>query len=630
MRLPRSLAAGLAALALVTCSRVGDGDPLVIGGLVVLPSRGLPFAVTADAPLDLGPDWLVYVADEAASGQDLNRDGDTTDGVAVVVELATNRAQGLRAARQVHVIGDEVYLVTEESEDAFDWSGDGQTDDLVLLHWSRARARVSLVASIEDTPPVRVGDRLFYTDARPVVGGPPAATKLHFVSRSQPRAGTQVFAGNADFSPDARPIGQEDGLLFLVQDEHPLTRDLNGDGDSIDETVLALVDATAPLPALYSVGLTLGDAPVVRALATTAGDWLVGFLVDEATQGRASRNDAGDYPLGLWPASCTGPVDDDTDDRVLFGLFFHAWRINPILAPPFATGITARDRVLVLESESRTRHVLAAVSHEEDEGTCALNDDGDQTDRVVRWVEVDAFGALGPVEPARPIALANLPGGAGGVAEVEDRLVAALSESQDASDLDGELLRDSDLTAWVDPFDPLGAWQVVLRSGGAPVELDWLAGTPGREGVLLGTLELQIGGPCNQDDTDLDDTFAAYARFDALDRQRFTWSAKCYAARRGNAGMVVDGDVVFLRADEADQGRDIDEDGDRNDQILVRHDVATGSRLLYVGPLNDLDAPTVTIGGDRAVYRVDERQLGRDENGDGDAQDLVLRVVAVR
>jgi hypothetical protein len=629
MRFHRLALAILGACVLPTCQRIDDTD-LVIGGLVVVPSRAVPFAITAESPLALSDDWLVYVADEDASGQDLNRDGDATDGVAVVVDLDSGATQTLRAARLVHLLEDEVYLVTDEAEDAFDWDGDGRTDSLVLLHWSRTRARVSLVAPIEDAAPVWVGDRLFFTRAQPIVTGLPGETKVHYVSRAQPRASTAVLAVGADFSPDARPIGQEDGLLWLVQDEHPLLRDLNGDGDSVDETVLALVDGTAPTPQLFNVGLTLGDDPAVRARATTSGDWLVGFLVDEATQGRATLNDPADYPLGLWPGTCTGSGDDDVEDRVLFGLFFRKWSTNPLLFPPFATGITSRGRVLILEGEDRARHVLAGVSHEEDEGTCALNDDGDQADRVLRWVEVDALGPLGPVEPARPVALADLPGGANGVAEVEDRFVAALSEAEDGRDLDGDPSSTDVLTAWVDPFAATGTWRVVLRSGGAPVALDWLAETDDRSAALLGTLERQLGAPCNQDDRDLDDTFAARARFDALDRQRFTWSSRCFATSGGNAGMVVAGEVVFLRADEAAQGRDIDEDGDLDDQILVRYSLESGARLLYVGPLNDLEAPAVTVAGDRAVFRVDERQLGRDQNGDGDAQDLVLRVVPVR
>ena len=84
-------------------------------------------------------------------------------------------------------------------------------------------------------------------------------------------------------------IGEDENLVFATVDE-ALDGDLNGDMDGTDGFVLALVDATAAMPTLYSVGLAVADADVpFRARSKAANDWLVGSSWTKPPRPRRSR-----------------------------------------------------------------------------------------------------------------------------------------------------------------------------------------------------------------------------------------------------------------------------------------------------------------------------------------------------
>ena len=154
---------------------------------------------------------------------------------------------------------------------------------------------------------------------------------------------------------------------------------------------VALLDGTDISGVIQNVGLSVkDDSTPVRAHLTSAGDWLVGFLVEEATQSN--------FPTGLndptvvafnfgnaWkPSGGTGCgnayVDADTTDTVLHIIKYAAWSSNAVLNPPVNTGIPGLDRVLC------TSTTVATLVNESDDGGCDLNNDGDNSDEVLRWV----------------------------------------------------------------------------------------------------------------------------------------------------------------------------------------------------------------------------------------------------
>lgn len=629
---PRSLL--LLALA-SACGGSGSGGSEVIGGLVVQPSRTTSFACPAGTPLAMGDEVLAFLAQESAQGAggtDLNGDGDATDLVAVAVDLATRDETPLRAASDVLVVDDEVYLLTFESQDGQDWNGN-LANDLVLLHWSVATQTVALVDTLQRDDVVRAGGRLFYS-AGPDLVLQALETTLRFVDAAAPTTPVMVAAADASVAGDPVLLRAEEDLVFLGQDEtaESPSRDLNDDGDDDDESVLALVDATDAAPVVRSVGLAVQtSAPPFCAAALAAGDWLVGFLVCEADQGSDNLNDPALFDPSWQPTQCAGLEDNDDDDRVLFYLEFAAWATDALASPPVNTGLVGDGRVFAALDPASTRAFVGTISPEADEGDCSLNGDGDQADDVVRWVEVLAGGTFdAPGDAADLLAIRTVAGGVRGVLVVDGRFVAVVSEAEDDRDHDGDPSRDDDILGWLDPAAlATTSWTFPDHvQTGTPLGVDWLARDASGAGFFFTDREEVIGLACNAGDDDEEDSFGVFGRFDPNDLDELQWNGYCVAVEPFNAGAVRVDDTVFVRVDEEEEDSDLNEDGDMQDQILLCHTVFPLGQLRHVGTLNDVAGPAVARGtGDTVAFVADEAQARRDYNEDGDMLDHVVRTV---
>src|SRR5262245_39796616 len=184
------------------CGTSTSEETEFFGDLVLFSSNTTGLAVAPDAPVAIGERWLACLVDEASQGgTDLNGDHDALDRVAVALDLRSRRSTKLRAASDVRVLGDEIYLTTREDEDGEDWNDDGAQDDLVLLHWSDASATIAFVAAVEQGPTV-AGERLYFSDASDVLPPLPGATRLHFVSSAAPTSPVRVQAAGTDVGVD--------------------------------------------------------------------------------------------------------------------------------------------------------------------------------------------------------------------------------------------------------------------------------------------------------------------------------------------------------------------------------------------------------------------------------------------
>jgi hypothetical protein len=458
----RPLVAACALAVLSACGGGGSG-----GGAALFAPVSTDGAVTANGRIVVQGKWLVYQSDEAsvAAGTDLNGDADTADQVAVVVNLATKAEKVLGvAASDFAVVGNHVYLAVDEALDGFDWNGDTDTTDFVLCHWPTTGAgtsspnapEVEYVDDLEDESPhdlVVADGRLYYTRSDSTGGLANGDTTLAYLETTAPVTAVGVGAVDTAFVHHPRILRTEEGLLFLWEDENVETEDLNGDGDATDGYVLALLDATDPAAEVASVELPIrdDDAPV-RATKLAAHDWLVGFLVNEAAHASAAQglNDAADFPNGWKPDNCPTYTDTDTNDDVLHFLLFKDWLTNPVTDPPVNTGIPGREQVLC------TTTTVATIADEADDGGCDLNDDGDATDEILRWV-----GIATPTAPVGDSALLvavadSTPGGANGVTDLSGKLLAVIDESEDDGNYDGNAA-DNKLLGWIDPLAPT-AW----------------------------------------------------------------------------------------------------------------------------------------------------------------------------
>ncbi len=594
--------------------------------------------------------WLAYLASEATSGRngtDYNGDGDFSDSIAVVVDMRGGRQRELDVATsEIEIIGDEIYLVVAEDQDGFDWDLDGVQDDLVLLHWSRQNNALTFVASLNPNGRahmVDAGDRLYFSES-PVVPLAAPDTTLNFVTQAAPT--TPMRVQSADLANTLSPgvIAEDEGLLFLFQDETVEGRDLNGDGDSLDGFVLALLDTTNPADLVRSVGLAIeSDDTPVRARATAASDWLVGFLVNEAAQGDANLNDPALFAPGWQPSQCLGLADTDTFDNVLHFLHFAAWSLNPGLNPPVNSGLVGEDRVLAVRGTGGSPGYVATISAEDDEGTCSLNLDAadfdpllevdeDQDDRILRWIEASP-AAVPPGDTKQLIALSIAGGNLSGVTDFGDRFVCLFDEFADA----GRDYNDDDfdyryVLGVMDPnVGPNVRWNFDMSAGvDRFVASNWMQEDRERGYLFLTVQENLHQEPLNFGDGDTDDSVPAFATFDPVDSVTLDLPGPPVATQFLNAGIAIAGDWLFFRTPESSDNRRWNSDRDFADTVLLRARLDKLDDVKFVTTLENnpdgLRPARFFVGGDIGVaYIANEVRDRRDYNQDGDRLDFVIR-----
>ncbi|MSR61437.1 MAG: hypothetical protein EXS08_03170 [Planctomycetes bacterium] len=643
-RVPALLVGTLLALATAGCGSGGGSDS---GFALETTTR----AASPSAALVVVGDWIVYLASEAFSGPagtDLNGDADTTDEVAVVVNTRSRLESSTGVAAQGAVIlGSQIYLKVDEGDGIVDWNIDADTNDIVLVHWSELAAVATFVDTLDlassSELPIALDGRLYYTTATAPVAGDD--TSLRYLAEAAPI--TPVTIQNVIGGGTARVhlLGEDAGLLFCYFDEVEEGVDRNLDLDTTDEVVLALLNGTDAAARVKSTELALAsDSEPFDAELQATNDWTAVFLVDEAEQGGTNLNDQTLFSQPLLPENC--PVSDaDASDRVLFYVKFATFVAGTSL--PVNTGLAGTDRVLAGDD------FVATISPEAD-ASCNLNadtSDTDTSDEVARWVKTVA-----PTAPARDAedlhALATATaGGSKGLSVLDDRLIAVIDEADDDSNLDGKAA-DHELVAWLDPsasnptwfvshqssasnsfgtgiFDSDGdsepfagtSWMAPEAVGGrlALVFLEEVPGTNPNVGSLNTNLDCNLVAK----DADKTDGLPVWADFESGPTLDFDGMG--YAVDQGNAGIVLAQGFAFFRVSEADDNRDYNADGVKNDVVLFRNPLTTcGPVPMATSSLTPGQVIT-TDDLSAAAFLSSETQAGIDFNGDGDTGDLVTR-----
>ncbi len=616
------------------------------GGTVLFSPFNTSPGVASDTPTLLNGDWIVFLANEATSGfdgTDFNQDGDFGDQIVTVINMPGRRESILDVAGQeIAILGDDIYFVTDEDLDDRDWDLDGFANHLVLLHWTETTGVVTFVATLNAdgrTAFITVGNRLYFCRD---VGGPLFApdTGLAFVDSTAPIV--PVVIQNADVPNSLRPrlITVDEGLLFLGQDETVELRDLNGDGDQLDEFVLALFDTTDPLARVKSVALAVLDEQVpVRAMNRAPSDWLVGFLVNEEAQAGANFNDPTLF-TGAWqPPQCVGFEDADTDDNVLHFLEFALWDSFPGANPPVNTGLAGSLRVLAVPGTGGSPGYVATITSELDEGTCSLNldpDEGadtDQDDFVLRWVE--AVPLVLPITSTTELVAVNIavPGNTFGVSQLAGRFLTSIDEASDSRDHDGFPEEDVTILAKLDPNDGLQSEWIVDQAVGADffVGPTWMDESDDHTRILMAMSEAVMRAPLNSGDNDLQDSIPAIAREDPNNPGDIDFPGPAFATDPVFADIEFGGPYVFFRVSESADSHDYNNDGDQEDILIFRTDVVGLTNTNFVTTLmnnvQETDAPLGLTGGSSlgAAFIANERAQNTDWNGDGDRDDFVLR-----
>ena len=640
--LPRRLPALLSALALVlvaACTPAGGGSST---GFTI---RSTDYAVDPASPMEVVGNWVVYLAKEALVGvgtaTDLNGDGDTDDEVAVAVRISKHTEYLLEVATTAFtILNNQVYLVVDEAEDdpldTKNWDGDVGTDNLVLLHWSFTAGVVTFVDVLDpagtEMPLVKAGGMLYYASATPTAGGD--ETTLRTIDPDSPL--TPVPVENAIGGGELHPtlLGEADDLVFLLASEIVEGVNLNGDLDTEDEYVLALLDGKRPADRIKNTEVALAgpDAPFA-ALSTATHDWLAAFLVNEEAQGETNLNPSMLLGQATVPDRCIDPGDLDTDDDVLHFLAYADFLGGGSGA--VNTALAGRDRVLVVED------FVATLSFEVD-SDCDLSNDGNADDAVLRWAE-----ATTPVIPPRGddqlwAVEQNLPGGARGVSTLRNRFIAVISESRDNVDHDDNA-GDGDLVAWLRPANgPSTTWEFhhlgSTTSIGTGVTDEPYAGaswlSPDEENNRLAVTYQESVPPIDLNnstqtcdyldkDNDTTDEFPIWLDFE---ESVLDFDGVPFAVVEDNPGIVLARGYAFFRVSESEDNLDYNADGDKTDVILMRHPLSGSCDARAMGTAHAQEGPVVVTDGlDGAAFLASEIMARVDFNGDGDTNDTVVR-----
>jgi hypothetical protein len=619
-----------------SCSS-GNDDPTE--ALVV---RTSDFAVGATTPLVANGYQFAFLANEATSGssspaaasRDLNEDGDTLDDVAVLVDARTrDEASTGIAAQAVAMLAGELYLSVDEANDDFDWSADGDKADDVLLRFGGLSRDADLVAELADAdqPLVVAQARLWFV----AEAGPNgvAVDGLHFVQElapSNPVAVGSLAPLVAVDEPEL--VGAQAGCVFVLLDEASVGADLNGDGDSTDANVLALVDARETTPLLRNTQKALAsDSSPIAARADDDGLLEVAFLVGEAAQGASNLNTQAAVGSGsAWTEDqCASSADTDALDEVLHYIRWPRW-IDGTEPDARNTGLPGSDAVVLFDGH------VAVDCDEADHGGCDLNRDGDATDTIARWTAIVAANVA--IDPHSLVAnmhpIDDVPGGTHGLCAYDERLFIAYSEDDDSTgtggtDKDGNRLDDDTLVAWLNATT--NQFDFTHTGGGVHVGTTWMRPSPTGDRLCVAITERVAGVPLNAGQEggtpDLLDSIPTFAFFSG---STLGFPGPGVAVKADDAGISSARVNGFYKVDEAADDFDWNGDGDKLDLVVRQSQLSIGSSR-HMGTASAIaEAEAADYGGSPngpsvAMFVTDEVMLDGDLNGDGDATDKVVR-----
>jgi len=588
-------------------------------------------------------DSFAYLASEAHSNAiDVNSDGDQIDTFPVAVDASTQTETMISVpARGLVWVGEYLYLDVYEEDGDLDWDLDSLFDARVLMYWTDGMSDPVYVLTLDAD-----ADDAFLSTGELGVCVPDGATSLAVLSSTDPSVASTV---TFDFSgaPTVELLDLRDGLLFVGLNETADGQDQNGDGDAVDDKVLALMDVTGDVAlgqyseALLSVSLALpsGETPLFAA-STAEHDWLLAFFVDEASQDNStgtSLNTVGAVGISFSPCHPID-IDNDIDDEVLHFSYFSELSLGGLT--PKNTGLVGSEAIVHADD------FLGTVSIEGDEANCDLNGDGDLNDRVFRWVRANRVNMSPVLDSTKLHAISELSDQPGyeivEFAGMGDRFVIVVNEVTDGEnhdgsdevgqpydwDGDGYPLDNRDLVAWIAP-ETDGAW--TFHHDSTPdygwATPTWIAELEGTDRVGIGFSEQSNDEPYDlNNDGDTIDSVPTFAYYDA-DTGFMEFPGYAIGTDKDEIGIVVLGDWGYYRVSEAENGGDLDGDGDAAGYLLYASNLLTG-QTVPVSPLNFLSGDAVEgepLNASCAAFLVSEGGAVGDINGDTSTSGFAVR-----
>ncbi len=561
MNLFRAPIIGLGLCALGACNESNSSAGFTNPGSSTSTATSLGLAV-----IDIIGDGDLWItaASEPDQGVDLNGDGDALDTVLFALEVAAGRLTNLALAVSGVLAGaprlvDDLraaFVVGEAAQGA-DLNGDGDALDGVLHLFDVRKATVeNLGLALSTRLSLEGGLLMFGVDeasqgARDLDGDGDATGLAAFV-RDFTR-GTTLNLRHELGSPAFHAV---DRRAAFYAAETSATGDLNGDGDTSDAAVLSVYDgvrgfmvesglATNGERALFASGffVVLLSEAEQRVDANGDGDFddlvfhdfdpITGLVRNLGLEGAPPSSIEGNGALGLLVVESLQSGDLNSDgDRLDTVPFVH----EPLQARIANVGVAVAD-VPVLFFLGRS---LAVIVSESRQGGRDLNRDGDALDLVPHVFDL----VNGTTE--------NLGVEGSAFLSTAGRLLIARSEAEANVDWNGDGDRlDVVLFVWHEATN-----QITNTRFAASALFDALGDT-----VLLGVSEAERGADLNGDGDDDDLVLAAF------DLAR---NASTLARLAVTKARLLSETQALALAGEAEQGADLNGDGDELDQVLHR------------------------------------------------------------
>ncbi len=590
---------------------------------------------SSDEPLVGSGVWLGFLLSEAgqgASGTDYNQDGDTVDSIVTRINTDTGSRTILDvAAEEIAFARQTLFMIVNEAADVRDWNEDMDLSDHVLLYLRPSESMPTFLDTVTSTTSMAaIGGTIVYGSGTAPTGS--MQTNLRFTevatNGAAPLAPAMILTGtdpnNDGISFDV--TGRDGDVVFLLADE-AIDGDLNGDSDATDANIFAVLDAGEMDPVAVNSGLAISENSTPTAVPISGGgEWLVAFLVDEMAEG-VSLNDPVDFAPTWAPSGCSSE-DQDTNDHVL-----HWFQLTDL-----AMGTAAVNTGLIGEANgtayAHREEFVGVVMPESAQGStpCDLNDDGDGSDDIFRWVDASNPAAvpLPIVDSLRLVAInKSVPGGSGGVVRLGNTWVIVVNESADDRDYTGDGLLNREVVLAYEPAAGGQSWNAQHGSSlpTRPIGVSWMSEDPGSASrMLAGLLESSVTSDLNIDGDQADAVPTLPEIFSA---NRLTFPGIGAASDASNAGIVVEQNVGYHRVSEASEGnRDLNEDGDAIDMVLQRFSLVGAFPSVTMATLNRENRPAVEFAEGQAQFGAfvcAEVEQGVDFNSDGDTEDLVVR-----
>jgi hypothetical protein len=624
---PRSLVFARRALRCASCTA------LVVAGLLGGCSGGspgedtrepqddsTPFAEPIETGLAIGNNYSRIVAlgktaiaavSEQQMQVDLNGDGDTNDNVATIVNLTNGSSTntGLAITGPVLKSDQHCAFLVPELDQGVDLSGDGDRADAIWHVFDPSR-------------PLSADNPQSLGLATPLFGRPGVGADGGFILVVSEAAQGEDFSGDGDQFDDVlfafdgstfsalylgappyaagTPLVARGRHVLVAGSELSIPLDLNGDGDSLDIVLGAVVFGPTGTANYLPVGPGVPRAVVPRGYAL-AGNAAV-YLIDEAQTGATDLNGDGDANDGI---------------LAVFDLLTASGEFLPTdptlskkpLAANQAFGIhTSNERVLFGIDEASNR--------------LDINKDQDFADSILAWI--DTIGSLGRVHNMGLALGTSTPALSGpfGLVTLSENASALVvgTDYNDDGDISDEIAFHVDMTVGPGFVRNLGlaAGPLVLQGSDA----------------IVGVIESAQFNTDFNGDSDTNDLVPAYVNLAPITPAlRFlgiaTHNHQLLRASPDDLRILVHipEQPFTLRAD-------VNNDGDSLDTAHFWIDIDSTTTPASFRPRTPFLAgiglveltPPMWVDKDTLLFATSEFLAGRDLNGDGDFNDNVLRI----